>query len=282
MSTEPQDVSSAYFRAAGTGPNVLCLHSSLGSSKQWSNLCGGLCENYRIIATDLYGHGKSPEWEASKKYTLAEEVALIDPVLGDLDGPVHLVGHSYGAALALKVALCYPERIKSMTLYEPVWFSALFRQAPTSPAALEIQNVVSNMYREHQAGKSQAAARRFVDYWSGDGAWECFTEEQHASMTTKVPALLRGFEALVDDPALLSDFAVLEIPTLYMYGSKSPRSTREVAQILSATLPQAELYRLEGFDHMAPITHASLVNRFVLSFLDQHAAVDSKKIALAA
>ena len=86
---------------AGTGPAVLCLHANASTSAQWRSLSARLSGDHHLLAPDALGAGKSPAWPAGRVVTLRDEVALLEPVLASVAGPVFLVGHSYGAAVAL-------------------------------------------------------------------------------------------------------------------------------------------------------------------------------------
>src|SRR5262249_37062540 len=90
------------YRDTGSGPTGICLHASRSSSRQWLPLMDSLGRRYHVLAVDTYGSGKSPAWRAKRPLTLSDEVALLEPVLAEAHkrGPVMLVGHSYGAAVA--------------------------------------------------------------------------------------------------------------------------------------------------------------------------------------
>ncbi|RYF71255.1 MAG: alpha/beta fold hydrolase, partial [Comamonadaceae bacterium] len=70
-----------FCREAGTGPGVVCLHANASSSAQWRGLMERLAPSFRVLAPDAYGAGKSPEWPSDRFIMLADEVALIEPVL---------------------------------------------------------------------------------------------------------------------------------------------------------------------------------------------------------
>src|SRR6476620_9517758 len=91
-------------RAAGTGPGVICLHANASSSRQWRGRMDQLAPRFRVLAPDLYGAGESPEWPSDRRIALQDEVDLLAPVLEDAGSPFVLVGHSYGAAIALMAA----------------------------------------------------------------------------------------------------------------------------------------------------------------------------------
>ena len=77
------------------------------------------------------------------------------------------MGHSYGAAVALKAALDAPGRVRSLTLFEPVLFSVLLRDDPDQAAAREIASVRDDTIAAVNRGDVAEAGRRFVDYWMG-------------------------------------------------------------------------------------------------------------------
>jgi pimeloyl-ACP methyl ester carboxylesterase len=99
-------------------------------------------------------------------------VAHLDVVLAHagIDGPVHLVGHSYGGAVATAVALAHPERVASLTVYEPVLFHLL--REVGDPGWDEVQQVPATVRRHLDAGDPEAAACHFVDYWTGAGSFD--------------------------------------------------------------------------------------------------------------
>ena len=70
-----------YVREAGAGDPVICLHASASSSAQWRPLIDRLAGRFRVLAVDLYGAGRSPAWPDARPLTLADEVALVEPVV---------------------------------------------------------------------------------------------------------------------------------------------------------------------------------------------------------
>src|SRR5512144_3434751 len=103
-----------FVREAGTGPAVVCIHASASSSAQWRPLMDRLAGRFRTLAVDLYGSGRSPRWPDDRPLSLADEVALLEPVLAAAGDGFHLVGHSYGGAVALTAALAEPGRLRPL------------------------------------------------------------------------------------------------------------------------------------------------------------------------
>ncbi len=147
--------------------SLVCLHASASSGGQWQVLQRRLNGRYQVLSPDLYGSGNSPPWPAERELTLAEDVALLEPVFETAGGAVHLIGHSYGGAIAVRAALTYPGRFLSLVLIEPVLFGLLLAEDPGQPAASEIVALCQHTRVTVELGALDSAARRFIDYWMG-------------------------------------------------------------------------------------------------------------------
>src|SRR5262249_2270061 len=84
-----------FFREAGQGPGVVCLHANASASGQWRNLMELLAPSFHVFAPDLFDAGRSPCWPSEHLIRLQDEVDLIEPVLDLAGTPFALVGHSY-------------------------------------------------------------------------------------------------------------------------------------------------------------------------------------------
>jgi pimeloyl-ACP methyl ester carboxylesterase len=259
----------AHVIETGAGPPVVCIHSSASYSGQWRVLMKRLEHRFQVVAPDLYGYGKSPAWRSDRPMYLDDSVALLDPILGTLDEPCHLVGHSLGGTIALKAALTYPARVRSLTVFEPVLFSILLAHDPESLAAREILSVRDDTVRLMDGGNLDASAERFVDYWVGDGTCAATPEDLRPRLAAGMRAVRSEWHAAFFKPTLLAAFAAIEAPTLYLTGSESRRSTIAVADLLTGVMPNLQIEETEGVGHMAPVTHPEKVNPMIEEFLQE-------------
>lgn len=200
---------------------------------------------------------------------LDDQVALLEPILRAAEEPFHLVGHSLGGAIALKIALTYPGSVRSLTVFEPVLFSVLFEHDPEGPAAREIFSVREDTIRLVDSGDLDASAQRFLDYWAGEGSWAATPEERRPRLAAAMRAVRSEWHAAFFEPTLLAGFAAIDIPTLYMAGSESKLSTRTIASLITGVLPRARMKEIEGMGHMAPITHPDRVNPVIEEFVQE-------------
>ncbi len=258
-----------FFREAGTGPGVVCTHSNASTSGQWRALMDLLAARFRVLAPDLYGSGKSPEWPSDRVIRLRDEVTLIEPVLARAGSPLALVGHSYGAAVALMAALSSPGRIRAMALYEPTLFALVDAERSAPNEADGIRNAVADASAALDAGNQDAAAERFIDYWMGEGSWKQTPDQRKAPIAASVTNVRRWAHALFTEPTPLAAFRSLDIPVLYMVGKRSTTSARGVARLLTNALPRVEVVEFEELGHMGPVTHPDRVNDVIARFLGE-------------
>lgn len=258
-----------FFRDSGAGPGVVCVHSNASSSAQWRGLVERLAPKFRVLAPDSYDSGKSPQWPSDRVITLGDEVALIEPVLTKAGSPLALVGHSYGAAVALIAALTNPGRVRAIALYEPTLFALLDAEAPAPNEADGIRNAVADAGLALDAGNQDAAAEHFIDYWMGSGSWKQTPEQRKPPIAASVTNVRRWAYALFKEPTPLKAFRTLNIPVLYMVGKRSTPSARGVARLLTSALPRVEVVEFENLGHMGPVTHPDPVNEVIARFIER-------------
>jgi len=258
-----------FFREAGTGPGVVCIHSNASTSGQWRALMELLAPKFRVLAPDSYDSGKSPRWPSDRVIHLRDEAALIEPVLARAGSPLALVGHSYGAAMALIAALTNPGRVRALALYEPTLFALLDAEAPAPNEAEGIRDTVARASAALDAGDPNRAAERFIDYWMGTGGWKQTPEQRRPQIIAAVMNVRRWAHALFTEPTPLEAFRSLEVPVLYMVGKRSTSSAHGVARLLTSVLPRVEIVEFESFGHMGPITHPDPVNEVIKKFLER-------------
>lgn len=266
-------MSGVFHREAGAaGPGVVCLHSNASSSSQWRGLMEALAPKFHVLAPDSYGAGKSPPWPGDRPITLRDEVELLEPVFARADDPFTLVGHSYGGAIALVAAITQSRRIRALALYEPSLFAVVEQESPSPNDVDGIREVVADAVAMLAAGDQAGAARRFIDFWIGDAAFDCMPERVQAATAESVRNIAGWKDALFGEPTPLAAFAKLDVPVLLMVGRNSPLSSRAVAQRLERTLPRVERVDLDGLGHMGPVTDPEKVNDVIWRFLERSAA----------
>ena len=255
---------------SGKTTPVVALHSSASTGGQWKALAVALAD-HEVFTPDLPGYGRAGFRHSSRddNPSLAGDAAAVLRTLdaqARIDGPAfHLVGHSYGGAVALKIALTQPQRVLSLTLIEPVLFHLLPLSGSDEDMRLYrgILGVRDRVRGAVAAGWPAHGMAAFVDFWSGAGSWEAAEAEQRQRLAAQARAVLRNFTACFGESWPLSDVRRLAMPLLAISGENSPAVARRLTEKLVDAAGEATAARLFGAGHMAPLTHATAVNALI-------------------
>jgi pimeloyl-ACP methyl ester carboxylesterase len=264
-------------REFGTRPaapaRVIALHCSGAGAGQWRRLREMLGPGYDLIAPEHYGCDSIGPWTGEHAFRLADEAARTIALIDDAYGTVHLVGHSYGGAVALHAALARPDRIASLTLYEPSAFHLLGRIADGAAPLAEIVSVARRTGEGVMRGDYRGAAAFFVDYWGGPGAWDAMRPALQSGLARWAPKAPLDFTALIEEPTPAGAYAALHVPVLVLRGEHAPAPTRLIAERLPTLLPAAHRAVVAGAGHMGPLTHAAEVNALMVGHIAETEAL---------
>lgn len=251
----------------GDGPRpALMIHCSLAQSGAWRAVARRLAGVLSMTAFDLPGHGRSAPWDGRDEFQkVATGIAA-----SFCETPCDVIGHSFGATVALRLAVEQPRQVRSLVLVEPVIFTVARLDRPDLYARLCAED--ADFAEAMAAGEKEYAARLFTDVWGDGTAWEDLPDLQRHVLREQIDLIPAGRTALHDDPGGLLEEGVLQrldIPVLLIEGSASPPIIGAIHAGLSARLPRARRVVIAGAGHMAPITHADQVSDEILRFLEE-------------
>jgi pimeloyl-ACP methyl ester carboxylesterase len=244
------------WREAGHGAPALLLHCSLAHAGAFAPLMARL-DGLAMRALDLPGHGGTG-WDPSvgiQDQAVANARAL-------LDAPAHLIGHSFGATVALRLGLEAPERVASLTLIEPVQYSLVPPDAEPLRAERAAMAAVAAV---GAAGDWHGAAVRFLGRWGGAGGLGAMTAAQAAYAVERMPIVLAAHDDLFG--GLTAAALPPAAPLLLVEGAASPPVVAAVAGVIRAAAPEVQRVVVAGAGHMVPITHPEPVSRAIGRFL---------------
>lgn len=254
------------MRAEVSSPRdvLALLHSSASSARQWDVLGKSLAGIFDVHAIDFHGHGTRAPWAGPGALTLAHEATPIDGLI-ERHGAIHVVGHSYGGAVALDIARRHPGAVRSVAVYEPVVFGLLAADPRCHAEAAIAFDLAAGLHAHLDQGNAQAAGERFVNFWSGPGAWMHLGSRRQAGVAARMASVVQHFDAAFAAPDARPSLA--RIPLLCLTGAATVPVTRRIGELLETSLPHAEHECLASLGHLGPITAADVVNARLTDFL---------------
>jgi len=246
---------------ARTSSSVIALHCSLSSGRQWDRLAQELGSRHQLIAPDISGYGDNATSFALPT-TLAEEIDALSPRLSESGDPLHIVGHSYGGALAFKIATDprYASRIRSLTLIEPVLPTILMENGSDRRLYEHFARLAYAIYEDLWNGSSMEAIEKFLTFWRGSGPEERLSSNALVRLVEQAEKLAFDFTSVLAEQNVTSAAAAIRVPTLLISGGLSPYLTQRVVGRLASTIPGADTKYLPAAGHMLAISHASSIN----------------------
>lgn len=243
--------------------HVVALHCSGSSGRQWDPYAERL-PGLRLTAPDLIGSGRDPAWRPGDPLTLEAEARRVLAAFPADAAPVHLIGHSYGGAVALEIALRWPQSVRTLTLYEPARF-ALLDSAGSAGIKQLIMDVGQRVVELVHSGRLHDAAATLVDYWSGRGAWDALRMPRRQLFAERMPKVAAEFDVLFGDAVPPDAYRELAMPMQLIAGMRSPLPARKVVEELALRCRHAGVVHLAGLDHMGPVTDPARVVKHLVA-----------------
>lgn len=254
---------------AGAGRPALALHCMMGTGATWQTIAEQLGGRVDLAALDLPGHGRSPAWQPGEGGFFDTVVTGATGVLADLaqdsaDGRVDLIGHSLGAVAALRLAVAQPERVRSLSLVEPVLFAAL-PEPDRDPDAL-----LSRLFGLSAADAQDEATAIFLQYWDGPVLAD-LAPVPRAMMVEQMAGVMDSMADLYQDRSGILKPGGLErigVPTVLIAGARSPAIIGRIAAVLAGRLPNATRASVPDAGHMVPLTRPGAVGGLIAANID--------------
>jgi lipase len=253
----------------GIGEPLVMLHAGGSSGRQWLRSAAILQSEFRVVAPDLWGFGQTDAWKGEESLSHDHQAELVAEVIGQLEmGPSHIVGHSYGGATAVRLALRTQGLVRTLTLIEPVLVT-LLKQAGEEELFKEWADMAHAFLHHAKSRDWQSAWQGFIDYRNGAGAWAKLPTDTKERLVANTDNTVAGFHSNLNNPTSLDELRQIKVPTLVLCGENTTLPDRRVAEIVRDQIPRSTYKVIPGADHMSPLSHPS----FIAEATRQHAGV---------
>jgi pimeloyl-ACP methyl ester carboxylesterase len=267
---------SLHYIDVGKGDPIVLIHGSLGDYRTWGGQMDTFTQNHRVIAySRRYAFPNKQIFTDSADYSVmahAEDLAEFLKVLNL--GPVHLVGHSYGAATALSTTLDHPELVRSLILGEPPAMS-LLQDVPGGDTLLNnfVTRAMMPAGEAFKNNQDEKAVSTFIAGVMGDTMYYSQIPERDRAFMMTNTLEMRGTVLSNKNPfppVTCDDLKKIDKPVLLVKGDKSPQLFISITGVLSRCISSSETVTLTNTSHGLEFENPLEFNRAVLAFIDKH------------
>jgi pimeloyl-ACP methyl ester carboxylesterase len=273
-STEPEvksisiDGDSIHYIDIGKGDPVVFVHGALGDYRTWQAQIDAFAKNYRVIAySRRYAWPNQQTAIDSSKHAFASHAKDLAEFLQKLNlEPVHLVGHSSGAYIALLAAIDHPELMRSLTLGEPPVMPLL---PPPSPNDV---NPFAEAAEAFANDEQEKAVNYFLSVVTGDSSYfsRLSQSDRELMMMNTQEAKANITVENIMPPVTCDDLKKINCPVLLLGGGKSPSFYSLIINKMEPCLSNKEKATLPNTSHGLEYENPSEFNKVVLGFIDKH------------
>lgn len=276
-----------HYIEGGRGSPIIFIHGSMSDHRTWENQMEAFTKQFHVIAYSRRYHYPYASAEAASDYTVPQHSKDLVAFIKALNlGAVNLIGSSYGAYAALLAAINNPDLVKTLVLGEPPVIpllvsnvdnpfqalSLVVRDFPTGKSFLKFGIKAMNPSKKQLGkGNMKEGVRLFANGVLGEGGYEQLPEDVQASIMDNSTAL----KAELLGPGFPDEFPKkeaikLQIPTLLVYGEKSPKFFHSISDRLFKLLPNGQQVFIADASHDMHEENPEAYNEKVIEFLLNH------------
>lgn len=253
----------------GHGVPVVFVHGAPGDHRSWEGQREVVSERYRFIAPTQRYFGTGPWPDDGIGFSMATHADDLPAFLRQIGGgPAHLVGWSYGGAIAIVLAVHHPEWIKSLFVFEPGLATFVTDPVDAQVAGEDRTDMRARATMAAKAGDTGAAVRLlFEDFTGQPGIVDRLAPAIRASLLDNARTLPLSLFAPPPPPITCAQLGKIAVPVAMARGELARPFYRIAADTAHRCIPGSRLIVIPGGGHLALAEHASAFNEVLLSFL---------------
>lgn len=248
---------------------IVAIHGSASSGALYKKLKEVHANDRTVLTPELKGYAEHDHPYLDTNSTLAIRARpIIDAIVRLGRSKVDLVAHSFGASVAMQILRVIPERIRSVSFYEPV-IPVLLRDSGL-PDDIELLGDLVALSQIVKGTHSDTGMQTFINFWSLPGTWESLDANTRNKLASMAPVVYQDFiEAYLNlAPNTFTALSYSGTFKVFM-GEHANAHALRMANLLQQYHPQSALTSLPGLGHMAPLTHPDIVFTQIMRHIRQ-------------
>ncbi|MEW9808142.1 alpha/beta fold hydrolase [Mesorhizobium sp. ZMM04-5] len=245
----------------GAGPTLVLVPGSCSTGAAWRPVMKALEGRYRFVTTSLLGYGETAERRSDADPSVLPEAEALEAVIERAGGEVHLVGHSFGGAVAMIVAMRGRVPVRSLAIFEAPLPSLLagVGEAAHRRAFADMTDAYFAAYRTGD----RLAIRSMIDFYGGAGTWASWPDKVRDYAVATTPVNLRDWACAYRYPLTPAQLATIDMPVSVAVGAASHPSVCRANGIVASAIPGATFRAIGGAAHFMISTHPVQVAEIV-------------------
>ncbi len=265
---------SLHYVDVGKGETIIFIHGTLGDYRLWLPHLDTFSKDHRVIAySRRYAYPNKQVINDSADYTVIPHAEDLAAFIQSLNvGPVHLVGHSYGAFTALMTTLKHPELVKTAVLGEPPVAPLLMSVPGGDTIAGKFFAIVKPASEAFKSGDDEKAVSLFAAWVIGDSNfYKSLPPEGRSAMLANTLELRGSLLSGKPFPEVkCEDMKKIQTPVLLMNGERTTSFFSTIVNEVDKCLTNKEKVILPGATHGLQMENPGDFNRIVLDFINKH------------
>ena len=250
------------YEEQGAGPALVMVPGSCSTGAAWRPVMKALGDNFRFVTTSLLGYGATAERRTDSDPSVLHEAEVLEAVIARAGGNVHLVGHSFGGAVALIAAMRKRVPIASLTMLEAPLPSLLnhYREDTHYRAFRDMTDAYFGAWRSGD----REAIRTMIDFYGGEGTYASWPERVRGYAVETTPVNMLDWACAYDEPLSPEMLAAIDVPVSVAVGAQSHPAICRANGLVAMSIKDATFKTIGGASHFMISTHPAQVAELIL------------------
>jgi pimeloyl-ACP methyl ester carboxylesterase len=265
------------YSECGTGPTIVLVPGSCSTGAAWRPVIAAWNGQFRCVTTSLLGYGGTVERRTAADPDISHEAEILESVIRKAGGRVHLVGHSFGGLAALAVALRNRVPLASLVILEAPAPEVL-RGRGEHQHYRAFRQMTGAYFAAFDGGNAEAIAA-MIDFYGGAGTYASWPLRVRAYAVETTPVNILDWASAYGFALPAKSLATIQVPSLVVWGGASHPAVQRANALLSESMGNAALAKIDDAAHFMIATHPNEVGRLIARHVHSGEARSSTCIA---